>query len=120
VLEEVKNVPQQDGAPGYRRWFADDELDLIVWYSTSGQIRGFQLCYDIKGDERAFTWREERGLTHTAIDAGEDSPLHNRSPILVSDPRASVEKAVASFKARSKTIDPAIVEFVSTKLTSTR
>lgn len=120
MLGELTNVPQQAGISGRRRWFADEELDLIVWYSASApdEISGFQLCYDLMGRERAFTWRKDDGLMHTAVDSGEDSPLHNRSPILVASPRAPVERVIAEFKARSTKLETEIVELVSATLST--
>jgi hypothetical protein len=116
VLSELERVPQEQRRSGYRRWFSDDELDLIVWYSDSGEVSGFQLCYDLKGLERAFTWREGAGLMHTAVDTGDDSPLHNHSPILVSCPVVSLEKVIAEFGARSQTLDPPIATFILSKI----
>ena len=118
VLEEYKKVSQQRNAPGYRRWFSDDELDLIVWYSASAEISGFQLCYDLGRRERAFTWRKDGGLIHTAVDSGDESPLYNRSPILVSDGSPPLEWILAEFKKRSENLEPAIVTLVSATVSS--
>jgi len=114
MLSELDRVPQE--RRGHRRWFADDELDLIVWYSESGEISGFQLCYDLSGRERAFTWRRDMGLRHGAVDIGDQSPLADRSPILVYDPVAPVEKVIAEFNARSEALDDHIASFVLTTI----
>ena len=29
-----------------RRWLSDDYFDLIVWYTSTNTVHGFQLCYD--------------------------------------------------------------------------
>ena len=42
MLTEIKGTRQIPGE-GRRRWFRDDELDLIVWYEENGAIAGFQL-----------------------------------------------------------------------------
>jgi hypothetical protein len=118
MLSELHKVPQE--RQGFRRWFADDELDLIVWYSESGEINGFQLCYDLSGRERAFTWKHNTGLRHAAVDIGDQSPLADRSPILVYEPIAPVEKVVADFNARAETLDPHIASFVATTISGFR
>ena len=65
MLEKLGNVPQQARVKGFRRWFADEEMELILWYAESGELTGFQLCYDVPRKERAFTWKKEQGLTHS-------------------------------------------------------
>ena len=120
MLEEVKNVPQQPRVSGYRRWFADDEMELILWYGESGELTGFQLCYDVSRRERAFTWKRDHGLTHSAVDSGEDSPLHNRSPILRPDPKPPVEKVATEFQARSERLADSIIGFVLTAFATAR
>jgi hypothetical protein len=117
MLAEVEPVAQVQRSAGSRRWFSDDELDLIVWYTESGEISGFQLCYDLRGAERAFTWKHG-SLIHTAVDSGDESPLHNRSPILVSCPVASVDKVIDEFKSRSQGIEPSIAALVLSTISS--
>jgi hypothetical protein len=116
VLSELERVPQEKRRSGYRRWFSDEEFDLIVWYTESGEVSGFQLCYDLRGRERAFTWREGAGMMHTAVDTGDDSPLHNHSPILVSCPVVSLDKVLADFGTRSQTLDSRIATFILSKI----
>src|SRR5262245_665816 len=117
MLEELKNVSQSPRVKGHRRWFADNEMELIAWYSESGEVSGFQLCYDIGRQERAFTWRRDKGLTHSSIDSGEASPFHNRSPMLVPNPNAPLERVIAEFRARSEKVDAEIIDLVLTQLT---
>jgi hypothetical protein len=117
MLVEVERVAQVHRSAGYRRWYSDEELDLIVWYAESGAIIGFQLCYDIGGTERAFTWKGD-SLTHCAVDTGDESPLHNRSPILVSCPAVSIDKVLEEFAARSQTLNPSITALVSSTISS--
>lgn len=116
MLEEFKSVAQQPETPGYRRWFSDAVLELIVWYSPAGAVRGFQLCYDRDGRERAFTWHVDAGMAHTAVDDGEDSPLRNDSPILVPDGVPRTDWALEQFEARSARLDPALASLVARKL----
>src|SRR5438270_13619107 len=116
MLEEFKSVAQQPKTPGYRRWFSDAVMELIVWYSPAGDIRGFQLCYDRDGRERAFTWHVDAGMAHTAVDDGEDSPLRNDTPILVPDGVPRTERVLEQFKERCARLEPALAELVTRKL----
>jgi hypothetical protein len=120
MLQEYKNVSQPKETPGYRRWFSDDDMDLIVWYSPRGVIRGFQLVYDRDGRERAFTWHVEAGMVHTAVDDGEDSPLRNDAPILVPDGVPRADLVLAQFLESARGLDPELVALVSSKLEAFR
>ena len=85
MLTEIEKTRQIPGE-GIRRWFRDDELDLIVWYGDDGSIEGFQLCYDKLQHERALTWRKTGSYQHHAIDAGEPAAGGPKmSPVLVAD-----------------------------------
>jgi hypothetical protein len=79
VLREIKSVKQERGT-GRRRWFESDGLDLVVWLDASGNVTGFQLCYDFGQGEQALTWREGTGFAHSNVDAGDETPLKNRTP----------------------------------------
>lgn len=116
MLEEFKKVSQQPETPGYRRWFSDAVLELIVWYSPAGVVRGFQLCYDRDGRERAFTWHVDAGMAHTAVDDGEDSPLRNDAPILVPDGEPAADQVLEQFRRRCARLDPPLAELVAGKL----
>ncbi len=110
MLKELK--PKDPG----RRWFADDYFDLIVWISHNGAITGFQLCYDVRHAERALTWTREKGFLHERVDAGEENPAKNRTPILVPDGLFRHQEVRERFLAESAEIDPAVRNFVSEKL----
>jgi hypothetical protein len=84
-----------------RRWLSDDYFDLIVWYDSTQQIQGFQLCYDKSGRERALTWKLKHGFSHEAIDGGESKPTANRTPILIADGPFPAEDVTCEFLARS-------------------
>ncbi|HEX4048122.1 MAG TPA: hypothetical protein VH309_09830 [Elusimicrobiota bacterium] len=120
MLREFKKVSQPRETPGYRRWFSDEDMELIVWYSPAGAIRGFQLCYDRNGRERAFTWHVDAGMVHTAVDEGEDSPLRNDAPILVPDGVPRTDRVLADFKRRSRGLEPALVSLVTDRLEAFR
>jgi hypothetical protein len=120
MLEEFKNVAQTRETPGYRRWFSDAAMELIVWYSPEGVVRGFQLCYDREGRERAFTWHVDAGMVHTGVDEGDDSPLRNDSPVLVPDGVPRVDSVLEQFRERAKDLEPALTALVTAKLEAFR
>lgn len=120
MLKEYTQVAQSRGVAGKRRWFSDDELDLIVWYDDIDAVVGFQLCYDRQGKERAFTWDEQYGLRHALIDGGEQSPLRNDTPILVGGGVPDAAGALKCFRERSAGVDPDIVALVSLRLEAFR
>ncbi|OGW39309.1 MAG: hypothetical protein A2010_02210 [Nitrospirae bacterium GWD2_57_9] len=99
-----------------RRWFSDDYFDLIVWIGQNFVIKGFQLCYDKRGKERAITWLRDKGLSHEKIDDGEASPEKNRSPILLPDGQCPVQEVLERFEANSADIDTAVRSFVLSKI----
>ncbi|MBW8011492.1 MAG: hypothetical protein FVQ83_09680 [Chloroflexi bacterium] len=115
MLEEDTRVKQISGEPR-RRWFFDENIDLIVWFHDVGSILGFQLCYDKQDDEHAFSWREDKGYFHNHVDPGEPGPLKNLSPILVSDGMLDVDKLKDEFEQNSVEIDLGISSFVLEKL----
>ena len=83
MLSEIKKTRQEEGEP-YRRWFTDEDHDLIVWYDAEGKILGFQLCYELGPNERALTWIRGKGYAHNRVDDGETGFfMHKMSPILV-------------------------------------
>ena len=56
MLRELKKVRQIEG-DRHRRWFADEELDLILWYGPEKKLDGFQICYDKLAGTRMITWK---------------------------------------------------------------
>jgi hypothetical protein len=120
MLREYTEVAQTRGVAGRRRWFSDDDMDLIVWYSENGSAHGFQLCYDRAGRERAFTWDEKHGMSHALIDGGEQTPLRNDTPILVPGGVPELERVAEAFKANARDLEPEIVELVTSRLAEFR
>lgn|GEM_PF-1514398 len=93
-MTNVRQVPNDY----LRRWFCDKNFDLVAWYRPDGEIHGFQLSYDRTAQEKALTYVEERGISHHLVDSGEDSPLANRTPVLVEvDGRAGMTRVFALF-----------------------
>ena len=100
-----------------RRWFSDDDWDVIVWQDDSNRVVGFQLCYDRTRDEHALTWRQDRGFTHQKVDAGESDVQHyKQSPILIADGKFDPQALANTFKQKSAKMDPAMAAFIHDKL----
>ncbi|MFP4301844.1 MAG: hypothetical protein ACLFPW_07310 [Spirochaetaceae bacterium] len=121
MLSEIHPVRQVPGE-GYRRWFTDEDLDLIVWYESEEQqeIQGFQLCYDKQVLEHALTWRPEGGFTHHQVDSGESPYSAKMSPTLEAEGNIDFKRISAIFVGHAKEIDPALVSFVTQKLREQR
>ena len=114
MLREIRSVRQIAGELR-RRCFADEELDLTVWYDGQGTIAGFELCYDKQGAEHAFRWGRG-GLEHWGVDNGEQDPLKNRTPVLVPDGALDGNRISRQFREQSREIDQNIIEVVLEKL----
>ncbi len=79
-IEGVRQIPED----GPRRWFVDENLDLIVWYTDDhSEITGFQLCYDKKSVQRCLTWQKGEGGRST----------------LGSDGRVSIKRVIRLFES---------------------
>jgi hypothetical protein len=116
MIHEVQRARQVPGE-GFRRWFADSEFDLIVWYEGSdaaSPVSGFQLCYDKQDFERALTWREGLGFSHEKVDDGEDgrTVASKMTPILVPDGFFDAAAVVRRLRTHSTEMDPEVARFV--------
>ena len=112
MLREFPNIRQPEG----RRWFGDDYFDLIVWFDQQGKIIGFQLCYDLSGDEHALTWHEKTGFSHQRVDDGDLQRPFKATPILVADGPCDSAAIWRLFKERSSSMDEKVARFVLSKI----
>ena len=96
----------------FTHWYNDDYADLYVWFDIAGAIEGFQFCYNKSSDEHSLTWKRVSGYTHNRIDAGEDSPLSNQTPIVLPDGLCPLDQLRREFTRRSKKLEPAIRNFI--------
>lgn len=101
-----------------RRWFYDEDFDLIVWLDPDGSITGFQLCYDKQEIERALNWSAAEGFAHFGVDSGEDGSRFKESPVLQPAPLRLPSGLPARFDAASSGLPSEIAEFVRSKLRS--
>ena len=120
MLREQKDVKQLKGEP-FRRWFGDEQFDLIVWYAPDRKaVEGFQLCYRLSAPEHALTWRRDRGFFHNAVDDGEGLPFHHKMvPLLVPDGVFDQHRIMPQFLAASRNIDPELVDLIMSVTTPT-
>ena len=115
MMYEYSNVRQIKGE-GTRRWFADEDFDLIIWYDDNNKIKGFQLCYDKQYSERALTWKNNGHYYHNKIDDGDVVFGSKKTPILVADGLFDKNKIGKLFLEKSSEIDKNIVDFVYNKI----
>ena len=116
MLREAPNVRQIAGDPN-RRWFCDEFFDLIVWYDNKKSIIGFQLCYGRAGQQKAFTWHNDEGFSHNAIDDGEgDEFRHKATPILAERVPYHSKDVLEHFSKSAQGLDAEIADLVLTKL----
>ncbi len=115
MLSEIRNARQVAGE-GYRRWFTDDDFDLIVWYTDGGLLAGFQLCYDKEDSERALTWTRDHGFQHNRVDPGEVAGRSKMTPLIIADGVFDAGPVVAKFRRQSAALDPELSSFVMKKM----
>jgi hypothetical protein len=116
VLREIKSVQQERGV-GRRRWFESEGLDLVVWLdAASGEVAGFQLCYDLGAGEHALTWRTDEGFSHTRVDSGDDVRPYKGSPVLEPDGSVPWVEIAALFEARSETLEAPLRKLIRDRL----
>jgi len=81
MLREIRDVKQIPAEPK-RRWFSDEDFDLIVWFEPEDEMIGFQFCYDKESEQKALTWLKEEGYQHCRIDDGDNPGKMKASPVL--------------------------------------
>lgn len=113
-MKEFTSLRQITGQ-GFRRLFFDDYFDLFVWYDSNLLIEGFQLCYDIKGYQRALTWKAKEGFHHDGIDTGDtwETLVAKSVPTLVTDGEFDFRAVAQRFQKASSEIDPTVYEVVN-------
>jgi uncharacterized protein (DUF58 family) len=116
MLIEKSHV-SQNPREGIRRWFADEEMELIVWQPSAGsEPDAFHLCYKVGPAEYMLTWNAETGYDHGRIQGSDQSPTRNRAPSLRKDRKLDRRKLLADFVARSPGVESVIAECVAAKI----
>lgn len=112
MLIERKHASQSSDAHR-RRWFANDELDLILWLDERGDALGFQLCYDKLTGEKALTWHNDEGYTHLGVDDGEGRPgAYKSSPTLCKELPMDADRVSRIFRRNAKNLGIELQQFV--------
>ena len=99
MLKELTDVRQINGE-GVRRWFIDDDLELILWYDLDRKLEGFQICYDKLAGTRTITWKKV-------------SPASGETKsILVSDGPYNKDRLLALMERSSENLDGNLRSFI--------
>jgi hypothetical protein len=115
MLREIPAVRQD--RPGLkRRWYQDEFFDLYTWHTRWGTLASFQLCYDVRGRERALTWHRKSGFSHNRIDHGDDYAGQPATPLLVTDGRFAHRRVRERFTIEAATLEPAMRKFILDKM----
>jgi hypothetical protein len=115
MLQKIRGV-RQDDAFLERQRFQDDFFDLFVWSDQTGTVVAFQLCYDRFKRERILAWREATGFIHRRIDDGEQMPVKNMSPIMISDGVFASASVAAEFDSRGLELESRLLNFIRRKI----
>ena len=115
MLREIPGVRQDK--PGLkRRWYQDEFFDLYTWHAPDGVLAGFQLCYDVRGRERALSWHRQHGFSHNKIDNGDGGPLTNMTPILTGEGRFPHRLVRERFVRHAIPLDDSTRNFIIDKM----
>lgn len=113
MLRELRRVRQRPNEP-HRRWFADAELELIVWLDASGAASGFQLCYDVRAKQHAVTLSSDGTWSHSRVDCGTGG-YHRLAVLEPTDAPVPADLA-ARFWTASRRMDAELVDYVYGRL----
>lgn len=117
MLREIPDIYQIPGEP-FRRWFAGENMDLIVWFHDDHtDFQGFQFCYRQGHSEMALTWLDGKGYTHETISDGEERPgLYKMAPIMLRKRTVQKEDILNLFLSRSEYLERSLIEFIRRKI----
>ncbi len=116
MLQEITFIKQHKDEPR-RRWFEDEDFDLIVWFDENEEIIEFELCYNKSAAECAVRWEKTDQYSHYRVDDGDRPGKHKASPILIPNGYFHRRKIAALFKIASVELDKRIAKFVHDKIT---
>ncbi len=115
MLREILAV-RQDNPALHRRWFQDDFFELYTWQAQNGTLAAFQLCYDVRGRERAMTWHRSHGFSHNSIDYGGARGRMKGTPLLAGEGRFPHRFVRSRFIRHAATLDTAMRSFILDKM----
>ena len=93
-------------------------MELIVWYNEERtRITGVQLWEKNSAEEKAITWQQNKGYSHTACDDGEgETGQYKMTPILIPNGPFDNQRVLELFQANSENLEKELVEFISNKI----
>jgi hypothetical protein len=118
MLHELIYIKQHQGEP-QRRWFEDENFDLIIWVDETDEIIEFELCYDKDGKQRAIRWEKPASYAHYHVDDGDKTGRMKATPVLIPmilNDSFHYGKIAALFKLASKELNERIANFVYDKI----
>lgn len=115
MLKELRSTRQIPGEP-LRRWYSDNDTDLITWLEQY-RVIGFQLLAPHQGDRAVVTWHEGRQPMVAVLDDGEGRPGRPKmTPILSESRTIDITEVSLHFAAVSTELPPGLTELVQEKL----
>ena len=115
MLHEISNIKQHSQRQ-IKRWFADNDMDLFVWFSAQAPI-GFQLSYNKQSNEKAICWESGKGFQHYSVDSGEIEPIkYKMSPLYSSDGDFDTYAIARAFLHNSEHIETTLADFIYARL----
>ena len=116
MIIEYLNAKQYPGER-FRRWFHDDFFDIVLWFQEDRKtVYGFQLCYDVAGDEHSLTWKQDAGFRHEVVDQGDSVSSMRMSPIQLPDGPFPYKKVLDEFLDRFPKTDKDLLFVVYDKV----
>jgi len=115
MLVEIPNTKQVKGEP-LRKWYFSKDLDLVVWFDSSGDPCAFQLAYDKHRGEHSITWKKESGYSHYRVDDGERQAGFFETPLLYVNGPFKKDAVLEKFLKESDELPVMVTNFVAEKL----
>jgi len=116
-LSEFTHTGQHHGEP-FRRWFMNQQMDLIVWFDACNEPISFQFCFDKPEAEKSLMWSAEYGYLFMAVDDG-DNPYgfeHKKSPMMVAGTKPDMEIIEDLFTLVNGSLPEKVSRFVCNKI----
>jgi len=115
MLREVPHISRST-KEGPRRCFADERMQLLVWYEDDGVIHGFELTYESAKGPRVVRWLPDGGFLHACVEDAATHPFLDASAILISCDEPVSADLPERFRAASGGVPAAERDFVAAKL----
>lgn len=115
MLKELKSTRQIPGEP-FRRWYTDNDNDLIVWLDHY-RITGFQLLAPSSYGRIVITWHEGQRPTLAGLDEGEGRPARPKmTPILIQHNKINLGKVLRHFQSISGELPSGLTELIEQRI----